>query len=53
MSLTKWIREHRRELDQHIQWVAPGAPQNDRERELWVRNDETLYHWAKAEGVRV
>jgi hypothetical protein len=30
------------------------APElNDRERRLWILNDEGLYRWARAEGVRI
>ncbi len=53
LSLKNWIKAHREELDKHIQDVAPGAPRNDWEREVWVLNDEGLYFWAKGEGVRV
>ncbi len=53
MRMRDFIREHRDELDEFIQSAAPGAPQNDNERELWVCNDEGLYHWARSEGVRV
>lgn len=26
---------------------------NDEERRLWILNDEGLYNWARAEGVRI
>ncbi len=51
LSLANWIKNHRKELDEHIQDVVPGAPRNDQEREVWVLNDEGLYLWAKGEGV--
>jgi hypothetical protein len=53
ISLREFLREHREELDEAIQRVAPGAPRNDYEREMWVRNDEGLYNWARSEGVRL
>lgn len=28
-------------------------PLNDRERRLWILNDEGLYNWARSEGVRI
>lgn len=28
-------------------------PLNDKERRLWILNDEGLYRWARAEGVRI
>lgn len=43
MTLREYVRTHRTELDAHIQSASPGAPQNDRERELWVMNDYFLY----------
>jgi hypothetical protein len=52
-SLREFIREHRQELDELIQRAAPGAPRSDGEREMWVRNDEGLYRWARSEGVRL
>jgi hypothetical protein len=52
-SLREFLREHREELDEAIQRVAPGAPRNDYERELWIHNDEGLYRWARSEGVRL
>ena len=52
-SLSVWIRENREQIDKEIQLACPGAPRNDRERELWIRNDEGLYRWARSEGVNV
>lgn len=26
---------------------------NDKERRLWILNDEGLYRWARSEGVRI
>lgn len=52
-TLRQFIREHRVVLDSHIQRVAPGSPKNDHERELWIKNDEGLYLWARSEGVRL
>jgi len=50
-SLRGWVRRHRESLDFYIQSAAPGSPKSDEERELWVLNDETLYNWAKQDGV--
>ena len=30
-----------------------GEPLNDRERRLWILNDEGLYNWARQEGVKI
>lgn len=53
MTIKDFIKEHRQELDDCIQRVAPGAPKSDSERRLWILNDEGLYNWARSEGVRV
>lgn len=31
----------------------PTPRLSNRERALWVRNDESLYHWARGCGVRI
>lgn len=28
-------------------------PLNDKERRLWILNDEGLYRWARSEGVQI
>lgn len=28
-------------------------PRNDKERAMWVKNDEGLYRWAQSEGVPI
>ena len=33
--------------------VHEGARLDDAERRRWILNDEGLYRWAKAEGVRI
>jgi hypothetical protein len=58
MKLTEFIKENREELDrciaraincevEHLQY------RNDEERRRWILNDEGLYNWARAEGVRI
>jgi hypothetical protein len=47
-----FIRENREELDRLIKPHVVGTL-NDEDREGWIYNDEGLYEWAKAEGVRV
>ncbi|MFA5936514.1 MAG: hypothetical protein WC822_01405 [Candidatus Paceibacterota bacterium] len=54
MSMREFIRQHRKELDEYIR--KPGSnigSLNDKEREMWVLNDEGLYNWARQEGVKV
>ncbi len=33
--------------------IHEGARLDDAERRQWILNDEGLYRWAKAEGVRI
>ncbi len=56
MTLTEFIRGNRAELDVTIARALrlnynPLA--NDEERRLWVLNDESLYRWARSEGVKI
>lgn len=56
MTLKQFIKEHRADLDACIARTLgesknPNA--NDKERCLWVLNDEGLYRWARSEGVRI
>ncbi len=53
MKMQDFIKEHKQELDECIQNVAPGSPKNNNERRLWILNDEGLYNWARSEGVRI
>ena len=55
-SLTQFIKENKAEIDAGIKKALDADPEyrlNDRERRLWVLNDEGLYRWARSEGVRV
>jgi hypothetical protein len=45
----KFIREHRKEIDEFILTKNPGFKINDEERRMWVENDEGLYNWARSE----
>ena len=47
MNLTQFIKLHRAEIDA----ITKSTYKNDEERRLWVLNDESLYNWAKSEGV--
>lgn len=63
MTMREFLKGNRELLDEYIrgQLDRPndrgerGAPTslNNKERRLWVLNDEGLYHWAKKEGVRI
>lgn len=54
MTLRNFIRENRAEIDAAIKRACDNCNIfNDRERELWVLNDEDLYLWAQSEGVPI
>ena len=56
MTLQGFIKANRKELDACILRVLgpdSGVRLNDRERRLWILNDEGLYRWARREGVRI
>ena len=54
-SLKDFIKENREELDQCIKNALKDQDfrLNDSERRLWIANDESLYNWAKSEGVKI
>ena len=53
MTLRKFVRENRAELDSYIRRLVPNIKSlNDAERVQWVQNDERLYHWARGAGWR-
>lgn len=55
ISIEQWIRDNRREIDKHIKHAVPNLryPLDDDDREQWVMNDESLYNWARSEGVDI
>ena len=53
MTLRDFIRDNRTELDAVIHRRVPELRLNDREREMWVLNDQDLYLWARREGVEI
>ena len=52
-SLSDFIKENRKEIDEAIRRVVPNAKIDDEERRLWILNDEGLYDWARGEGVKI
>lgn len=52
MTLKQFIKENKTELDACIKRVS-NVRLNNSDREEWVLNDESLYNWAKSEGVRL
>ncbi|HPE06292.1 MAG TPA: hypothetical protein PLW50_01070 [Smithellaceae bacterium] len=67
MSMTVFIRNNREEIDNVINQElfrydgnggrgtipCPPPRRNDDERRRWVLNNESLYLWARSEGVNV
>jgi len=56
MTLAQFIKDNRTELDRCIARAIgrdTNPYPNDKERRDWVLNDESLYRWARSEGVRV
>jgi hypothetical protein len=52
--MTKFIQANLKELCKYIREKNPGVPWlSKQEVRLWVLNDETLYNWARSEGVKV
>jgi hypothetical protein len=53
MTLKQFIKDNKAEIDAAIKRVCDNCRLNDRERRLWIANDEGLYNWARSEGVRI
>lgn len=55
MSMKQFITDNRERIDRHIKarLGRPLAVLNDKDRRDWIANDESLYRWARSEGVRV
>jgi hypothetical protein len=53
ISLGKFIKEHKEALDKAILKRVPSVQLTNTERRLWVLNDESLYNWARREGVQI
>ena len=52
VSMAEFLRVYRDELDAAINRACPNIGRlNNRERRLWVLNDEGLYDWARMCGV--
>lgn len=52
--MAEFLRVYRDELDAAINRACPNIGRlNNRERRLWVLNDEGLYDWARMCGVRL
>jgi hypothetical protein len=55
MTIKKFIRKNRQEIDRVIRCILGDIYYriDDEERRLWILNDESLYRWARTEGVRL
>lgn len=53
MNMATFIRQNKDDIDRVIKKQCSNCPLSDKERRLWVLNDEQLYNWARKEGVRI
>jgi hypothetical protein len=53
VTIRKFIRRNRAELDQVIRSAGYRGKLNDQDREEWISNEESLYLWAKRAGVLI
>jgi len=53
LFLTIELKTDKGELDRCIRTVCSNCRLNNEERRLWILNDESLYRWARREGVRI
>jgi hypothetical protein len=53
MSMREFIRRNREDIDAAIKSACDNCKLDDKEREMWILNDEGLYRWARSEGVRI
>jgi hypothetical protein len=55
MSKREFLKQNRKAIDAAIRRKLndENYQLNDRERELWLLNDEGLYNWARSEGVKL
>lgn len=53
MKLKDFIKENKDEIDKAIKRVCNNCKLNNKERKMWILNDESLYRWAKSNGVRI
>jgi len=53
MRMRDFINRNRADIDLHIKSIVPNARIDEDERERWINNDESLYLWARAEGVNI
>lgn len=53
MTLQQFLDKNRGELDKIIREALnePNFSLDDKDREDWIKNDESLYQWAVAYGV--
>ena len=51
MTMREFIRENRTRLDKIIRLRVPNLTIDDAERRMWIENDQSLYEWAREEGV--
>jgi len=52
VTLARFVKEHREEIDKIVHSVCRGVVMNDAVRKEWVMNYEALYVMAKMAGWR-
>jgi len=53
MTMKKFIKQNKDDLDRAIRRACSNCRLNDAERRMWILNDEGLYRWARSEGVKI
>lgn len=54
IALRNFIEANRVEIDERIDTIlGKKVKRNDSERRSWIMNEETLYDWAVANGVKI
>jgi hypothetical protein len=54
MSISDFIENNRKRIDAVIKSRCPNCRiDSDKERRLWILNEQSLYSWARSEGVKI
>ncbi len=53
MKLSDFIKKNRKAIDGYIKRASGIERPSNYERRAWILNDESLYLWARADGVKL
>ncbi len=53
MKLSDFIKKNRKAIDGYIKRASGIERPSNYERRAWILNDESLYLWARANGVKL